>query len=315
MKIEFLLIIFILLIISSFSLKEAKNFLIEFAKVATNGETIDILPEDCLGNFFDYHFLLIKKNFKENNFENISKSLENIAIDLFLNCPTNGLFSIFNKTEFIDIFSLKLMDKTRILMKIFNLLTNVYSQYNNNSLTGELLGNTFGKIFNLFKENYTELNEIDLENNNTLLDSVNEYFDVIGGIFIGMKEKDDGNVSKCYNDIIKGKNEIIEKIQKSLDKMDNNKGFGDTLKEILFKLIGVEGLFIDCNLLGLGAKIISKFTSVKQMTELFSKIIEKSSLYMLYIGQIFEQFKENNMLEVGKNIGKIISNIFDFYVK
>ena len=307
--------IFILLITSSFSLKEAKNFLIEFVKSTTNGTTIDILSEDCLGNFFDYHFYLIKKNFKENNFNSISISLENIAIDLILNCPTNGLFSIFNETEFIDIFSMKLMDKTRIIMKIFNLLTNAYSLYNNNSLTGEKLGNTCGKILNLFKDNYTESNLLESDNNNTFLDTINEYFDIIGGIFMGMKKEDDGNESKCYDDILKGKTEIMENIQKSLEKMDKNKGFGDTMKDIIFKLIGVKGLFIDCNLLGLAAKIISKLSSLKEMTEIFSKTMEKSNLYMLYIGEIFEQFKNNNMLEVGKYIGKIISNIFDFYVK
>ena len=316
MKFTFLFISFLILINAINSLKEAKDFLIEFIKVISKNKVTIELPEQCLGHFFDYHFLLLKKNYKENNFEYLSKNIENMIIDTFINCPNYELLNLFNETELDNFGSLPDIYNPSLFFKIFNLGSTVYSQYNNNSLSGASLGQISGKFINLFKN--TSLNQLDSSNNLTenasLLSKFEEYFDIIGGFFIGMKEKDDGNESKCYNDIIQGKDEIIKNIQKSMEKVDKNKAFGSIMKEILFKLITVKGLFVDCNILGFGSSIISKF-NMKEMANLLEKVVTNSTLYLSYIGQIVENFKSNNMTEAGKYGGKIISDIFGFYVK
>lgn len=329
MKFIFLFIIFLILINIINSLKEAKDFLIEFIKVVSKDKVTIELSEQCLGNFFDYQFLLLKKNFKENNFQNLSKNLENIIIDIILNCPNYELITLFNETELDNFGSLPDIYNPSFYFKLYNLGSTVYSQYNNNSLTGTSLGLISGKFINLFKNsslneldysnNNSSLNELDNSNNNftenySILNKFEDYFEIIGGIFIGMKEKDDGNESKCYNDIIQGKDEIIKNIQKSWEKVDKNKAFGSIIKEILFKLITVKGLFADCNILGLGSSIISKLNR-KEIGNLMGKIIGNSNLYLSYIGQILDNFKNNNMREAGKYGGKIISDIFDFHVK
>ena len=322
MKIISLIFSFFLFLNTSICLQAAKDAFIEFIKTTKNGKVLD-LSEQCLGKLFDYHFLLLKKNYKNNNCKELSRNLENIGIDIFINCPKKELMSILNETEFESFLNLPFKSKTKITLKIFSLGSTIYSEYINNNLTGVSIGQTFGKIFNLFNMNFSELNELEPESDKTLneagsiLDNINveDYFELIGGLFYGMKENDDGKESECYNDIIKGKNKIMDNIDKGLKKMDEGKGIGETITSILFNLITVEGLVVDCNLLSLGSSVISKFTSIKEMIELFQKTIKSSTLYLLYSGQIYDNFRKKNMKEVGKYIGKIISNIFDFHVK
>ena len=315
MKFTFLFISFFILINIINCFKEAKDFLIEFIKVVSKNKVTIELSEKCLGNFFEYHYLLLKKNYRENNFKCLSKNIENMIIDVFINCPNYELINLFNETELDDFGSLPDIYNPSLYFKIFNLGSTAFSQYNNNSLTGTSLGHISGEFINLFKNK--SLDELASNNNsteNTLLKHLEEYFEIIGGFFIGMKEKDDGNESICYNDIIQGKDEIIKNIQKSWEKVDKNKSFGSIMKEILFKLITVKGLFVDCNILGFGSSIISKF-NMKEMANLLEKVVTNSTLYLSYISQIIENFKNNNMLEAGKYGGKIISDIFGFYVK
>ena len=104
-------------------------------------------------------------------------------------------------------------------------------------------------------------------------------------------------------------------IQEGFKNMDKEKGIGQMITTILFNLITVEGLVVDCNLLSFGSNIISKLTSVKDLTELINSMMQNSTLYILYISQLADSFRNNNMKDVGKYIGKILSNIFDFHVK
>lgn len=323
---KFLLISFLLLIsISSIdSFKEAKDFFIEFIKTVTNGKVLNNLSEQCFGKSFEYHILHLKKNYHEANFEKISRNLENIAIDIFLNCPNYELITIFNETKFVNISALSTNYKIKIYKQLFSQGTSLYSNYYKNNFTGAYLGREIGQCFNLFKENGIKVDEKEMTENDaqkeiketfSFLDNINQYFDIIGGIFVGMKEKDDDSESKCYNDILKGKSKIINFIEEGLKKMENGKGFAETLTGIIFNLISVEGLVVDCNLLKLGGSIISKLTSLKELTELYNKIMKNSLFYLLFVGQVTDNFKKNNMKEAGKYIGKIISNIFDFHVQ
>ena len=317
MKFTYLFISFLILINTINSFKEAKDFLIELIKVVSKEKVTIELSEQCLGKFFEYHFLLLKKNYIESNFQYLSKNIENMIIDIFINCPNYELINLFNETYLDNFDSLPDIYNPSLFFKIFNLGSKVFSLYNNNSLTGTSLGHISGQFINLFKNK--GLNELDSNTNNStentsLLNNLEDYFEIIEGFFIGMKEKDDGNESKCYYDIIQGKDEIIKKIQKSWEKVDKNKAFGSIIKEILFKLITVKGLFVDCNILGLGTSIISKF-SMKEMPNLIEKLMKNSTLYFSYLSQIIENLNNKNMIEAGKYSGKIISDIFGFYVK
>ena len=317
---KFKLIFLILLFYQANSYKEARDFLIELVKTTKNGKILKNLSEQCLGKFFDYRCLLLKKSYKQNDFVNAAKNLENVVIDTFLNCPTDDLLSIFDD-NFIDYYSSDSEFDKKIYSKLIGigriLLSDVYT---NKNINGASLGRTVGKIFNLLKANYTEQKELNSDDTSispsSLLDIKEEdYFEFIAGIFAGMKEKEDEKESECYKDILKGKSKIMKKINDGMKKLDEGKGFGETLTGIIFGLVTVEGLVVDCNLLNLGSNIFNKVTSFKGMTELLMNIMSDSGVYLLYGGLIYDNFLKKNLKECGKYIGKIISKVFDFHVK
>jgi len=318
MSIKFPLIALILLFYHANCFKEARDFLIELVKTINNGKVLNNLSEQCLGKYFDYRYLLLKKSYKEDDFVNAAKNIENIVIDSLINCPLEDLLSVLENNLLdnsnSDLNS-KLYTKALSIGKI--LLSDVY---NNKNITGVSLGKTVGRILNLFKANYTEPKE--LYSNDTsispgsLLDIKEEdYFEFIAGLFAGMKEKDDEKESECYKDILKGKSKIMKQINDGMKKLDEGKSFGATMTGILFGLVTVEGLAVDCNLLNLGSNIFNKVTSVKDLTELFMNLMMNSDEFMSYGGEVYDNFLKKNLKECGKNIGKIISKLFDFHVK
>ena len=317
---KFKLIALILLFYQANSFKEAKDFLIELVKTTKNGKILKNLSEQCLGKYFDYRYLLLKKSYKQNDFVNAAKNIENIVIDTFLNCPTDDLLSILDD-NFIDYYSSDSEFDKKIYSKLLNIGRILLSDiYNDKNINGASLGRTLGKIINLLKSNYTDQKELNLDDTSispgSLLDiKEDDYFEFIAGIFAGMKEKDDEKESECYKDILKGKSKIMKKINDGMKKMDEGKGFGETLTGILFGLVTVEGLVVDCNLLNLGSNIFNKITSFKDMTELLMNIMSDSGVYLLYGGLIYDNFLKKNLKECGKYIGKIISKVFDFHVK
>ena len=319
MSLKFTLIALIVLFCQANCFKEARDFLIELVKTINNGKVLKNLSEQCLGKYFDYRYLLLKKRYKEDDFANAAKNIENIVIDSLINCPLEDLLAVLEKNLLDNSpdsgLDSKLYSKALSIGRI--LLSDIY---NNKNITGVSLGRTVGRILNLFKANYTEPKE--LYSNDTsispgsLLDiKEDDYFEFIAGIFAGMKEKDDEKESECYKDILKGKSKIMKQINDGMKKLDEGKGFGETMTGILFGLVTVDGLVVDCNLLNLGSNIFNKVTSFNDMTELFMNLMMNSDEYLSYGGEVYDNFLKKNLKECGKNIGKIISKLFDFHVK
>ena len=322
MKNTFLLIVLLLFINYSFSLKEAKEFFIEFLKTTKNAKILKNLSKKCFGEIFDYHFLLLQKSFKENNFEKIYQNHENMILDTIVNCPINELISIFKNNEYGIFSPLALKFRTKIYSKLLTLASNLYIQINNNTLTAVSLGKTMGQYYNLMKFDYNALYELESEDEEEnddiilLLDTFNnQLIELFKGIFIGMKDKNDGKDSKCYKDIIKGKKQLMNIIETGMQKMKEGKNLKEVITNLSFQLVAIEGLTVDCNLLNLGNSLLGKLTSYKEMYILLNKIMKNSKLYISFITQIIKNFEKKNVKEVGKYIGKIISNIFDFTVQ
>ncbi len=327
MKIIFYIFVTFLLININCS-QAAKDALIEFIKTIKNGQMF-ISSENCLGKLFDYHFYKLIKNFKTGDFKQITKNLENIGLDIIVNCPGKEFVAVFNDTKIADISTLPFKYKIDIITKIFKLGVNVYLEYKNNTLTGATIGQALGKVLNMLTKNNIEASQIEsgTENeteNGSLLDEASsflsnikpeDYLELIGGLFNGMKEKDNEKESECYKDIIKGQNKILEHINNGMKEIEKGKAIGKTITSIIFNLVTVEGLVVDCNLLSLGSNVLSKLTSIKEATNLVKKIVDNSIVYLLYVGQLYDSFQKKNLKETGKYVGKIISDIFDFHVK
>ena len=317
MKLFFFFIFIIYLFSSTLCLKEAKVFFIEFLKTITNENVTEKIAEQCLDDYFDYSVLILQKNIIENDFESLSRNYENLMIDIFLNCQNivplfkKKEIKFINKTSYDNIFS------PNFLKTLVNIYSNALKEYQNPNKTSTSLGRAAGKIFNLLIFDSDSINENDNIISNKSQSEMNneDYLEFVGGMFNGMKKIEDNKESECYKDIIKGKEEILENLEFGRKELEKGESLMSTITKTILALMGVDGLIIDCNLLSLTGKIISKFTSIKEFSELSNRIIDNSANFILYIGKMFENFSNGNYKETGKYFGKIISNIFDFYVK
>ena len=143
----------------------------------------------------------------------------------------------------------------------------------------------------------------------------NNYFELIEGIFLGMKKDNDTEESLCYKDVMKGKDEIIKQVKKGMKGVEQGKGFWRAVKTIIFNLMVVEGLVVDCNLLTLGGTVIFKLSNDKERQILFDNFLKNIESYYNVIKHIFEGLINDNLKEIGIGIGKFISKLFEFNVK
>jgi len=316
MKNIFSLIILIFIFNNSFCSKEGQEFFREFLKVTKIKEENETLSEQCFGKLFDYYFLVLKISYYQNDIVTLLSSIENIIFDsVLLNCPLKSLGIVlsdlnlnFTSPEF----------KSNLYSKSFKLGQIVFYEYLNPNKTGASLGRTFGKIFNIFRVHFTETEEKeetkkDVPSRKQV--DVEDYFEFFEGIFLGMKKDDDGRESLCYKDVLKGKAEIMKHIRKGMKGIEEGKGYGKMIRTILFNLMTVEGLVIDCNLLTLGGSVISKLSSFKEIMVLYDKIIKNIEDYINIFKNILEGYRNNDLKNIGIHLGKLISKIFDFYIK
>ena len=313
MKNIFSLIILIFIFNNALCSKEGQEFFKEFLRVTNIKEENNTLSDQCFGKLFDYYFLVLKISYYQNDIVTLLSSFENIILDsIILNCPLRALNPVlkdlnlnFTSPEF----------KSTLYSKSFKLGQIIFYEYTNPNITGASLGRTFGQIINLFRTNFTEPEEAKKGVPRKAFD-IEDYFGFFEGLFLGMKKEDDENKeSFCYKDVLKGKDEIMKHVQKGMKGVEEGKGVGKMIKTILFNLMTVEGLVIDCNLLTLGGSVISKLSSVKELMVLYDKILKNIGDYIIIFKNIFESYKNNDLKNIGIHCGKLISNIFDFYVK
>ena len=316
MKNIFSLIILIFIINNAFCSKDSQDFLKEFLRVTNLMEVNKTLSEQCFGKLFDYYFLVLQISYYQNDFVTLLSSFENIAIDsLVLNCPLQPFSAVlkdlnlnFSSPEF----------KSSLYSKGFKLAQILFYQYTEPNITGASLGYTFGKIFNLLRKNFTEPEEKGESKKGVPSKKpfdIEDYFGFFEGLFLGMKKEDDVGESLCYKDVLKGKDEIMKHIRKGMKGVEEGKGVGKMIRTILFNLMTVEGLVIDCNLLTLGGSVISKLSSLKEIMVLYDKIVKNIGDYIIILKNMIDSYRNYNLKNIGIHLGKLISSIFDFYVK
>lgn len=314
MKNIFSLIILFLLFNIAFCSKEGKEFYKEFLRVTNYQNISSDLDDQCFGNLFDYYFLVLKISYQQNDFMTLISSFENIIIDSFiLNCPIKSIVYMFKDLD-LNFTSTKF--KSSMYSKGFQLTKLIITEYTNPNISGTSLGRTLGKIFNLFrKDQIPEIEEPKTSVPEKKLFNEEDYFSFFEGIFLGMKKEEDGQESLCYKDVLKGKDEIMKHIRKGMKGVEEGKAVGKMIRTILFNLMTVEGLVIDCNLLTLGGSVISKLSSMKEIMVLYDKIMKNAGDYITIFKNIFDSYRSKDLKNTGFHIGKFISKIFDFYVK
>lgn len=290
---------------------EGKDFYFEFLKAIHKENMINNLSEQCFGNFFDYYSKIFKISYIQGDIVTLVTSMENIFIDSFLlNCPSESIKEIFGDID----FNVTQKEFTTMFVQRFLTFSKiVLNEISNKHRTGASLGKTAGEIFFLFSKNYTDAKKEEKSPQKPF--DINNYFELIEGIFLGMKKDNDTEESLCYKDVMKGKDEIIKQVKKGMKGVEQGKGFWRAVKTIIFNLMVVEGLVVDCNLLTLGGTVIFKLSNDKERQILFDNFLKNIESYYNVIKHIFEGLINDNLKEIGIGIGKFISKLFEFNVK
>ena len=314
MKVVFPLLL-ILIFNNAFCSISGREFYQEFLRTTFKDEVKDDLSEQCFGNLFDYYLLVFKMSYHQNDFVTLITSFENIFYDsVFLNCRVKALKNIL---ENINVNLTSSQITSLLYSNAFKLGKIFFYDLFSKNITGASLGRVVGKIYNIFRKNYTETEEEEtldeIEDKKPL--NIEDYFGLIEGLFLGMKKEEDGKESLCYKDVMKGKDEIMNHIKKGMKGVEEGKAVGKMIRTILFNLMTVEGLVLDCNLLTLGGSVIAKLTSMKELMVLGDKILKNLGDYIHIFQKIFNSFIAYDLKNLGIYIGKLISAIFDFYVK
>ena len=312
MKGAFSLILLILAfnnIFSESSSHPGKEFYNEFLRV-TNKENVGKgLSEQCFGRLFEYYFLIFKMSFYQEDFVTFYTSIENIIYDsLLLNCPLKSMEVLFDDLY----FNSSAPDAgSQIYKKIFKISSILFEEFSGKNMNPISLGKATGRIYNLFRKNYVDPEE---QNHQRKPFNFDDYFGLIEGLFSGMKKEDSGKESTCYKYVIKGKKEINRFIEKGIKGVENGKPVGKMVRTVIFNLMTVEGLVLDCNLATLGGSVLAKLSSTKGVQKLGEKFADNIVEYMTYLKYVFFGYRDGNLREIGLNSGKLISSLLDFYV-
>ena len=313
MKVAFSLILLILTfnyVCNEPGVHPGKDFYNEFLKVTKKIDADKNIPDQCFGRLFEYYLLVIKMSFYQNDFISFYTSLENILYDsILLNCPIKSMTELFEDLH----FNTSAPDVgTQIYKKLFKIVIIFFDEFSAKEMTPEILGRITGKLFNLFRKNYSE--EDDKKNQPKKPFKIEDYYGLIEGLFSGMKKEDAGKESRCYKYVIKGKKEIQRFIEKGMKGIENGKPVGKMVKTVIFNLMTVEGLILDCNLMTLGGSVIAKLSSKKELELLGDKFAKEVVDYVELFKKAFFGYRDGDLRAIGLNIGKFISSLLDFYV-
>ena len=313
MKVAFSLILLILTFNYTFSEPSShpgKDFYNEFLKVTKKVEADKSISDQCFGRLFEYYLLVCKMSYYQNDFTTFYTNLENILYDsIVLNCPIKSMTELFEDLHF-DTSDQNV--GTQIYKKLFKIVMILFDDFSAKEITPEILGRTTGKIFNLFRKNFSE--EDDKKNQPRKPFNFEDYYGLIEGLFSGMKKEDAGKESRCYKYIIKGKKEIERFIEKGIKGIENGKPVAKMVKTVIFNLMTVEGMLLDCNLMTLGGSVIAKLSSKKELELLGDKFAKEIVDYIELFKNAFFGYREGDLRKIGLNIGKFISSLLDFYV-
>ena len=156
-----------------------------------------------------------------------------------------------------------------------------------------------------FKSSKSEETQV----NNTL--NISKYFDEIVIVLKGMSQKNDTHI--CSDSFEHNKSDLITIIQSIIQDLNQNQNvdFTTVLIENAFSLLFIDNIFVKCRIIHI-IEIINKFIKKELIKEIGKTVYEKSEQISKSVQNIQNsESKETKLIY----LGKIISLIFNFYVK
>ena len=137
-----------------------------------------------------------------------------------------------------------------------------------------------------------------------------EIYSYVVSLVKGMAETDE---AACAGVLVKQKSKILEIVHQAIDEINSGVDTSTALQNALIKLMGVDGLVSECNVLAMPA-IITKVTSKDGLVDIFQTCIDNIDEIYSYGEQIKAAFDEKDYNAAAEAFGHILSIAIDFQV-
>jgi len=137
-----------------------------------------------------------------------------------------------------------------------------------------------------------------------------EIYDMVVSFFRGMAETEEAT---CAGVLINQKTKIMEIVHAAIDEYKAGADIATVAQNAAVKLMGVDGLIGECNVLAMPA-IITKFTSKEGLVEIFQTCIDNIDEIFAYGQEMEAAIKEQNYNLACEKGGHILSIAIDFQV-
>ena len=139
---------------------------------------------------------------------------------------------------------------------------------------------------------------------------VDDIYAAVVALFKGMAETDE---ARCSGVLEKQKDKILEIVYAAIDEVKAGTDVQTAAQNAVIKLMGVDGLVSECNVLAMPA-IITKVTSKDGLVEIFQTLIDNIDDVYSYGESIKAAFDAKDYNAAAEALGHILAIALDFQV-
>ena len=139
---------------------------------------------------------------------------------------------------------------------------------------------------------------------------VDEIYAAVVALFKGMAETD---AASCAGVLTNKKDEILAIVNAAIEEVKAGTPVETAIQNAAMKLMGVDGLVSECNVLAMPA-IITKVTSKEGLVEIFQTCIDNIDEIYSYGEKIKEGFDNKDYNAAAEAFGHILAIALDFHV-
>jgi hypothetical protein len=139
---------------------------------------------------------------------------------------------------------------------------------------------------------------------------VDQIYDAVVALFKGMAETSE---CKCAAVLTNNKAQILEIVYAAIDEVKAGTPIETAVQNAALKLMGIDGLVSECNVLAMPA-IITKITTKDGLVEIFQTMIDNIDEVYSYGEKIKEGIQNKDYNAAAEAFGHIFAIAFDFHV-
>ena len=139
---------------------------------------------------------------------------------------------------------------------------------------------------------------------------VDDIYAAVVALFKGMAETEEAT---CSNVLVNQKAKILEIVYAAIDEVKAGTAIETAVQNAAIKLMGIDGLVSECNVLAMPA-IINKFTTEEGLVEIFQTLIDNIHEVYTYGQQIKDGIQNKDYNAAAEAGGHILSIALDFHV-